>query len=103
MSQPKITKQALIDVLTNWQQKKIDNEALQDWMVTHFDPPETIIGEGEPELVQEAMHVIMNEYELADISKFKTEGFDYAMQFLSCDEQNFADKRQQFIHQGFMD
>lgn len=103
MAKVKISKQQLIEVLKQWHTKKLDNEQLQDWMVTHFDPPETVIGEGEPELIQEAMHVIMNEYELADFSKYKTESFDYAMQFLNCDEQNFTQKRQQFIHQGFTD
>lgn len=103
MAQPHISKQQLINILTQWHSQQIDNEQLQDWMVTHFDPPETLIGEGEPELIQEAMHVIMNEYELADFNKYKRQSFDYAMQFLDCDEQNFTQKRQQFIHQGFAD
>jgi hypothetical protein len=103
MQQAFITKQHLIDILTQWQQKKIDNAQLQDWMVTHFDPPETLIGEDEAELVQEAMHIIMNEYELAKLDKFKSEDVEYAMQFLQCDESNFAQLRYQFIHKGFKD
>ncbi|TEW54863.1 hypothetical protein E2R68_06745 [Psychromonas sp. RZ22] len=103
MTQPIVTKKQLIEILTQWQQQKINNEQLQDWMVTHFDPPETLIGEDEPELIQEAMHVIMNEYELAKLDKFKPEGYQYAMQFLQCTEDNFVQVRQQFIHQGFSD
>ena len=103
MTQPVISKKQLTDTLTLWHQKKIDNEQLQDWMVTHFDPPETLIGEDEPELVQEAMHVIMNEYELAKLDKFKEQGYEFAMQFLECNEDNFTQLRQQFIHQGFSD
>lgn len=103
MTQPTVTKQQLIDTLTLWEQSKIDNEQLQDWMVTHFDPPETLIGEDEAELVQEAMHIIMNEYELAKLAKFKPEGYKFAMQFLQCTEENFVQLRQQFIHQGFSD
>ncbi len=103
MTQPIVTKQQLIDTLTLWEQSKIDNEQLQDWMVTHFDPPETLIGEDEAELVQEAMHIIMNEYELAKLDKFKPEGYNFAMQFLQCTEENFVQLRQQFIHQGFSD
>jgi len=101
MTQPIITKQQLIDILTQWHHLEINNEQLQDWMVTHFDPPETLIGEGEPELVEEAMHIIMNEYELAKLDKFKKEGYQFAMQFLQCTEENFTQLRQQFIHESF--
>jgi len=103
MTQPEITKAQLIETLTLWDQKKIDNAQLQDWMVTHFDPPETLIGEAEPELVQEGMHIIMNEYELAKLDKFKQEGYQYAMQLLQCTEENFEQLRHQFIHRGFAD
>jgi len=103
MAQTIITKQQLIDMLTLWNDKKIDNEQLQDWMVTHFDPPETLIGEDETDLIQEAMHIIMNEYELAKLDKFKTQGYQFAMQLLQCNEDNFAQLRHQFIHQGFSD
>lgn len=101
MTQPIISKQQLIEILTQWHQQKIDNEQLQDWMVTHFDPPETLIGEDQPEFIQEAMLVIMNEYELAKLNKFKPEGYEFAMQFLQCSEENFVQLRKQFIHQGF--
>ncbi|WP_298940136.1 hypothetical protein [uncultured Psychromonas sp.] len=103
MTQPIITKKQLVDTLTQWNQKKIDNAQLQDWMVTHFDPPETLIGEDEEELVQEAMHIIMNEYELAKLDKFKEEGYEFAMKFLACKEGDFVQLRHQFIHQGFSD
>jgi len=103
MSQPSVSKKQLINVLNQWHQKTIDNEQLQDWMVTHFDPPETLIGEGETELIQEAMHIIMNEYELAKLDKFNDEGYAYAIQLLQCTEENFVALRQQFIHQGFRD
>ena len=103
MAQANISKQQLVEVLTQWQQQQLDNEQLQDWMVTHFDPPETLIGEEEEELVQEAMHIIMNEYELAKLDKFKPESYDYAMKLLACDDTNFVTLRHQFIHQGFSD
>lgn len=103
MTQPTVTKQQLIEVLTQWQTNKINNEQLQDWMVTHFDPPETLIGENEEELIQEAMHIIMNEFELAKLDKFKVESYDYAMKLLACDDTNFVALRHQFIHQGFSD
>ena len=103
MTQPIVTKQQLIEILTQWQQSKISNEQLQDWMVTHFDPPETLIGEDEAELIQEAMHIIMNEFELAKLDKFKIESYDYAMKFLECNESDFVQLRHQFIHKGFSD
>jgi len=103
MTQPIVTKAQLIETLTLWNQHKIDNAQLQDWMVTHFDPPETLIGEDEEELIQEAMHIIMNEYELAKLDKFKAEGYEFAMQFLKCTDDNFVQLRHQFIHQGFSD
>ncbi|MDA7746205.1 hypothetical protein N8878_02595 [Psychromonas sp.] len=103
MTQPMITKKQLIDILTQWDQKKISSEQLQEWMVTHFDPPDIPIAEDETELIQEAMHVIMNEYELAKLDKFKAEGYEFAMQFLQCTDENFVQLRQKFIHEGFSD
>ena len=103
MTQLHITKKQLINILTQWQKSEIDNAQLQDWMVTHFDPPETLIGEDEEELIQEAMHIIMNEFELAKLDKFKVESYDYAMKLLASDESNFVQLRHQFIHQGFSD
>lgn len=103
MTQIIVTKAELIDILNQWHENKLDNAQLQDWMVTNFDPPETLIGEDEEELIQEAMHVIMNEYELAKLDKFKPEGYDLAMKFLACNEDDFPLLRKQFIHEGFSD
>ena len=103
MTQNVITKNQLITQLTAWHEKKISSETLQDWMVTHYDPPEVEIGQGETQWVEEAMNIIMNEYELAKIEKFKPEGYQFAMAFLNCEEDNFLVRRQQFIHDSFLD
>jgi hypothetical protein len=49
------------------------------------------------------MNIIMNEYELAKIEKFKVEGYQLAIAFLSCNEDNFYSRRQSFIHDSFSD
>jgi len=101
MSDLFITKEQLLTELTAWHEGKISAEKLQDWMVTFYDPPEVEIGSGETEWVQEAMNVIMNEYELAKLDKFKPEGYKLALDFLNCTEDDFQQKRHHFIHDSF--
>ena len=98
-----ISKNQLITQLNDWHEGKNSAETLQDWMVTHYDPPEVEIGPGESHWVEEAMNIVMNEYELAKIEKFKSEGYQLAIQFLNCNEDNFLSRRQKFIHDGFSD
>lgn len=98
-----ITKAQLIEQLHLWGTQKISSQQLQDWMVTHYDPPEVEIGIGETEWVAEAMNIIMNEYELAKLEKFKKEGYQYALTFLESDENNFYQRKHAFVHDGFSD
>jgi len=103
MSKAFISKEQLISELSAWHEGKISAQQLQDWMVTFYDPPEVEIGPGESESVQEAMNIIMNEYELAKISKFKTTGYALAIAFLNSSEESFYQKRHSFIHDSFLD
>jgi len=98
-----ISKAQLIKQLHLWGKQKITNEQLQDWMVTHYDPPEVEIGIGETEWVAEAMNIIMNEYELAKLEKFKVEGYQFALAFLESDEETFYQRKHSFVHDGFSD
>lgn len=98
-----ITKTQLIEQLDLWGSQKISNEQLQAWMITHYDPPEIEIGLNETEWVVEAMNIIMNEYELAKIEKFKVEGYQFALAFLECTEDNFYQLKHRFVHDGFSD
>jgi hypothetical protein len=98
-----ISKAQLIKQLHLWGTQKITAEQLQTWMVTHYDPPEVEIGSGETEWTIEAMNIIMNEYELAKIDKFKTESYLSALAFLDCDENSFYQRKHAFIHDGFCD
>ena len=81
-----ITKIQLIEQLHLWGKEKISAEQFQEWMVTHYDPPEIEIGTGETEWVIEAMNIIMNEFELAKLDKFKPEGYQSALAFLESEE-----------------
>lgn len=103
MSKTFISKAQLISELGAWHEGKISAQQLQDWMITFYDPPEVEIGPGESEWVQEAMNVIMNEYELAKVSKFKTTGYALALAFLNSGEDDFYQKRHSFIHDAFLD
>ncbi len=98
-----ISKKQLIEQLLQWGSKKISNEQLQDWMVTHYDPPEVEIGNGETEWVCEAMNIIMNEYEIAKLDKFKAESYQFALAFLESDETTFYQRKHHFVHDGFSD
>ena len=98
-----ITKLQLIELLSSWKQGKITAEALQDWMVTHYDPPEIAVGNGEPEWTQEAMNIVMNEYEIAKTAKFRLDNAQYAIDFVNCSEASFNQTKHLFIHDGFAD
>lgn len=103
MSIDKITKTQLITQITNWGAGLMSSEQLQDWMVTHYDPPEVEVGVDETIWTQEAMNIVMNEYELAKIEKFRIENFQLAIAFIECNEANFLSTRQQFLQNGFCD
>ncbi|AGH81319.1 hypothetical protein PCNPT3_06905 [Psychromonas sp. CNPT3] len=101
--QQQISKEQLIAQITRWKDAKLSNVQLQDWMVTHYDPPDVEIGKGENETVIEAMNIIMNEYELAKVDKFKIESAQAALDFLNCSEDTFEKCKYAFVHQGFLD
>ena len=98
-----ITKTELIEQLHLWGKNTISSEQLQSWMITHYDPPEVEIGLRETEWVIEAMNIIMNEFELAKLDKFKQDAYQYALAFLDSDESNFYQRKHAFIHDGFSD
>jgi len=102
MTKPFITKAQLIEKLKLCTQEKMSAAQLQEWMITVYDPPDVEIGPNETEQVQEAMNIIMNEYELAKIEKFKAEGYLFALTFLETNEDDFYQKRHHFIHDGFL-
>jgi len=99
----KISKQQLIDVLTNWGHGKTSTEQLQHWMLDNFEPDEFTIGEGEPEETIEAMHIVMNEYEIADETKCIANQFQLAIDFINTNEINFLPTRNAFLQRAFCD
>jgi hypothetical protein len=103
MAIAQITKSQLITQINNWGTSIISSEQLQDWMITHYDPPEVEVGLQEALWTQEAMNIVMNEYELAKINKFRIENFKLAISFIECNEINFITTRQQFLQNGFSD
>ncbi|MCL1050452.1 hypothetical protein L2755_12550 [Shewanella abyssi] len=103
MTTSQITKVQLTDLLSSWKLGKISAEELQDWMVTHYDPPEVIIAKGEPEWTQEAMNIVMNEYEIAKTAKFRLDNAQYAIDFVNCSEASFNQSKHLFIKDGFAD
>lgn len=103
MNNPEITKKQLITLLNNWGEGKISSQQLQDWMITYYDPPEVVIGLGEAEWTQSAMNIIMNEYEIAKINKFRVENYALAIAFVECTEETFNQTKHLFIYDGFSD
>ena len=99
----KISKAQLVAVVTDWGQGRLSTDGLQQWMLDHYDPDEVTIGEGEPEVVQEAMHIVMNEYELAKPDKILPAGHALALQFIDCDDSSFLQRRRQFLKEAFCD
>lgn len=103
MLNKKVTKIQLEKVLTDWGQGRISSEQLQDWMVDNYDPTEIEVGPGEPELVQQAMNLVMNEYELAKIDTFVVTKYDLALKFINYGEGEFAEKAAKFLRLCFTD
>ena len=98
-----ITKKQLIDVLTRWGNQEITTEKLQHWMLDNFEPDEFKIGEGESEYTIEAMHIVMNEYEIALENKCLTANFELAIEFINTNEERFIVNRHAFLQRGFCD
>ncbi|WP_028773259.1 hypothetical protein [Shewanella waksmanii] len=103
MTKANITRTQLIEQINRWGENHINAEQLQDWMVTHYDPDEVDVGRGEPEWVVEAMNIVMNEYEIAKIDKFRQENYQLAINFIQADESQFNQTRHLFLQQGFRD
>lgn len=98
-----ITKQQLLVLLKSWQVNKVDAEAVQEWMVNHYDPPETKVGPSEPEHTQEAMNIVMNEYEVVQLEKITEDSPGLAIEFVECNGETFWSRRNNFLRNGFID
>ncbi|OIQ44785.1 MAG: hypothetical protein BM565_13615 [Gammaproteobacteria bacterium MedPE] len=98
-----ISKAQLVDVLTQWQLGQINVEKMQIWMIDNFEPDEFSIGKGESEHTVEAMHIVMNEYELVDESKCLTDGAQLAIDFVNSTSDTFMSTRGEFLRNGFKD
>lgn len=98
-----ITKHQLIDVLTQWHSGLISTEKLQVWMIDNFEPDEFTIGKGEEEHTIEAIHIVMNEYELVDEDKCLISGAQLAINFINATPDTFMAQRGEFLRNGFKD
>lgn len=103
MSQPTISKDALINILQSWRQGQISAEQLQDWMVLNYDPDEVAIGVGECPWTIEAMNIVMNEYEIVQTEKVVIEKVGLAIDFINATEASFDEAKARFIRQAFVD
>ena len=103
MTKANISKAQLVEQLMQWKKKQISAEQLQDWMVTHYDPDEVEVGLGECEWTIEAMNIVMNEYEIAKLDKFRQENSQLAIDFIETDESRFNQTRHLFLQEGFKD
>ena len=98
-----ITKSDLIAVLKRWGSDEYSSDQLQEWMIDHYDPPEVSVGKGEPEHTQEAMHIVMNEYEICATEKYRREGCQLAIEYIQAPLNSSESARKVFIKQGFTD
>jgi hypothetical protein len=99
----KITKVQLIEILTQWGSSLINTEQFQHWMLDNFEPDEFTIGEGESDSTIEAMHIVMNEYEIADQRKCLAAQYKLAINFINTSEQDFITTRHAFLQRAFCD
>jgi len=103
MTQKIISKTALETILQAWGSGEIDTEKMQLWMLDNFEPDEFAIGQGESESIVEAMHLVMNEYELADGNKCLTEQYQLAITLINCSDDTFISRKLAFLRDGFCD
>lgn len=103
MNKKQITKQALIEIIQSWGEKKISIEKLQLWMLDNFEPDEVEIGVGEAECTIEAMHIVMNEYELADEEKCLQAQYLLAINYINCSEETYNQCKSDFLNRAFCD
>jgi len=103
MTKKIVTRAALFDVLSQWQQQLMTTEKMQLWMLDNFEPDEYIIGQGESEEVVEAMHMVMNEYELADQDKCLSDKANLAIDFINTDSDSFISQKSEFLRNAFID
>jgi hypothetical protein len=99
----KITKIQLIDILNQWGSLHINTEQFQHWMLDNFEPDEFTIGEGESTSTIEAMHIVMNEYEIADQNKCLAAQFKLAIDFINTNKEDFIVTRHAFLQRAFCD
>ncbi len=103
MQMKMISKDQLISLLQSCVEGSRSAVNLQHWMILNYEPSEVKIGESEPSHIQEAMNIVMNEYELASVEKFLDEGYKLAIDFISCKASEFESARSSFIRCGFRD
>lgn len=96
-----VKKGQLEKVLTYWGKRKLSSRKLQNWMIRNYNPALIEVGPGEPEMVQQAMNLIMNEYELARPESFVIEKYSLALDLLDCNEDEFADAAARFLRHAF--
>jgi len=103
MNSKEITKLQLIDIIKSWGEQKITIEKLQIWMLDNFEPDEMEIGKGEDECTIEAMHIVMNEYELAQEEKCLQAQYRLAITYINCSEENYNQCKSDFLRHAFCD
>ena len=98
-----ITKSQLVAIIRECVDGKSSPIELQEWMIHNYDPLEVKVGEYEAEHTVEAMNIVMNEYELAEPDSVTKIGWELALEFIHCREDNFDQDRNRFIRDGFKD
>ena len=103
MSKKNVSKEQLLNVIESWGPSDITTEKLQLWMLDNFEPDEFDIGQGESESVVEAMHIVMNEYELMAQDKCQQDKYQLVISFINSDNGNFMARKSDFLRQCFSD
>ena len=96
-----ISKNQLVSIILKCIDGKLSPTELQEWMILNYEPLEVKVGENEAPHTVEAMNIVMNEYELARPDKFTKVGWELALTFIACNQNDFDQTRNDFIHKGF--
>jgi hypothetical protein len=98
-----ISKEELQQLLIDWGCRRLSSKELQLWMELNYYPLHLEIAPNEPQHVQMAMHVIMNEFEHIVPDGFVPENYKAALKFLDATEQAYENAEREFFEQCFQE
>ncbi|MEO0801488.1 MAG: hypothetical protein AAFY57_04330 [Cyanobacteria bacterium J06642_2] len=92
-----LTRQMLEEILIEWERSAISSLDIHLWAESQYLPLHRAIGPGETEAVRWAMHVILNELDMANPKQLNRHCARLAIQFLNTTDEEFTAREEAFL------